>query len=253
MSSPIVFYDIPGKHPKYNAWSPNTWKTRYALAFKGLPFKTEYVEYPDIEALCKKIGAKPTDTKKDGSPHYTFPVIYDPNTKTVVEDSLNIARYLDKTYPDTPRLFPDNTHVLQNAFLAASGSAVMMPLFTVVILATCNNLNPRSEEYFRRTREVSFSKALEDFVPAGEEGAKRWKEVEEGFDKIASWFTDSDQSGPFVMGNIPSYADVDLASRLIWAKVVLGEDSEGWGKIKQWSGGRWEQHLKLMEKYENLA
>ena len=52
---------------------------RYALAFKGLPFRTEWVEYPDVEALCKKIGAKPTEKKDDGRDHYTFPVIYDPN------------------------------------------------------------------------------------------------------------------------------------------------------------------------------
>lgn len=228
-------------------------ETRYALSVKGIPFKTEFVEYPDIELVSKKIGAKPTGTKPDGTPLYTLPIIYDPNTKTVVEDSLNIARYLDKTYPSTPSLFPNNTHVLQNAFLDASRNPAMKQLFTVVILATWKNLNPVSAEYFRRTREIIFSKALEDFVPAGEEGEKRWKEVEEGYDKIASWFSASENDGPYVLGDTVSYADIELASRTIWAKIVLGEDSEGWARIKQWNGGRWAQHLKALEKYENLA
>ena len=82
---------------------------------------------------------------------------------------------------------------------------------------------------------------------------KRWKEAEEGFDKIASWFTASESSGPFVLGDIISFADIDLVARLIWAKVVLGEDSEEWGRITKWSGGRWERLLKAMEKYENLS
>lgn len=221
------------------------------MAIKDIPFKTEYVEYPDIESVCKKIGAKPTGAKADGTPFYTLPVIYDSNTKTVVEDSLNIAKYLDKTYPNTPRLFPHNTHVLQTAFLDASRVPVMKHLFPIVVLPIYNNLNPVSAEYFRKTREAALGKALEDVFPAGEEGEKLWKEVEEGHNKIASWFKDS--SGPFVMGDIVSYADIELASRLMTVKILLGEDSEGWVRIKRWNGGRWVEHLKAMEKYENLA
>lgn len=128
-----------------------------------------------------------------------------------------------------------------------------MQLFALVVLPTHNTLNPASAEYFRRTREGLFNKKLEDCCPAGDEGVKRWKEAEEGFDKIASWFTASESSGPFVLGDIISFADIDLVARLIWAKVVLGEDSEEWGRITKWSGGRWERLLKAMEKYENLS
>ncbi|CAL1712297.1 unnamed protein product [Somion occarium] len=253
MSEPIIFYDIPGKHPKYKGWSPNTWKTRYALAFKGLPFKTEWVEYPDIESVSKELGVNPTGTKKDGSPLYTLPLIYDPNTKTTVVDSLEIARYLDKAYPDAPALFPKNTRTLQTAFLAAIGAIVMGPLFTTIILATCNNLNPRSAEYFRSTREDLFGKKLEEHVPEGGEGTKRWKETQEAFNKLASWLDANEGSGAFVMGETISYADIDIASRLIWTKIVLGEDSNEWGRFKIWNDGRWDQFLKSLEKYEVLS
>ena len=169
-----------------------------------------------------------------------------------MEDSLNIADYLDTTYPDTPPLFPGNTRVLQNGFIEAT-SAARMQLYILIVLAAHNNLNPASAEYFRRTREDLYNKKLEDFVPAGDEGEKQWKEAEEGFDKIASWFSSSENSGPFVMGNVISFADIDLAARLMWAKVVLGENSEGWGRITKWNGGRWERLLDSMEKYADLS
>ena len=77
MVEPIVFFDIPSL-AKGKAWSPNTWKVRYVrdlelivigtdavlrrfcLNIKNIPYKTVWVEFPDIENLCKKIGAEAT-------------------------------------------------------------------------------------------------------------------------------------------------------------------------------------------------
>ncbi|KAI0682851.1 hypothetical protein BC835DRAFT_807562, partial [Cytidiella melzeri] len=83
MPDPIIFYDIDSSKPG-RAWSPNTWRTRYALNYKGIPYRTEWVEYPDIEPLCKKIGGSATAKKEDGRDHYTLPMIYDPSTGEVV-------------------------------------------------------------------------------------------------------------------------------------------------------------------------
>ncbi|KAK7682716.1 hypothetical protein QCA50_014099 [Cerrena zonata] len=253
MSAPIVLYDIPGRNPKYPAWSPSTWRTRYALAFKGLPFRTEWIEYPDIEPTCKKLGAKHTRTRLDGTPVYTVPVISDPNTETAVEDSLNIAKYLDMTYPDTPRLFPDNTFVLHSAFTEFL-EPITRSFVPNTILAVCDNFSPISAEYFRRVQEQTFGVVLEDLVPSDEESKmNKWNEARDGFDKIAGWFEKSGNNGSFVMGDTITYADIDLVSRLIWVKIVMGEESEAWVRIAQWNGGRWQQHLKLMQKYENLS
>ena len=226
---------------------------RYALAVKGLPFKTEWVEYPDIEPICKKLGAKHTRLKPDGTPNYTLPVIYDPNTKTVVEDSLKIARYLDQTYPNTTRLFPENTFVVQTAFMAIM-DPITLSLLPVALLPIYNNLNPRGADFFRKAREKIFKQPFEDWVPKDEEGrAKPWKEMEEGLGKVARWFAESDNTGPYVMGDTLSYADIDLASRFVWLRVVYGEESEEWGKIRRMDNGRWVDHLKLMGKYEVLS
>lgn len=215
---------------------------RYALAFKGLPFRTEWVEYPDVEALCKKIGAKPTEKKDDGRDHYTFPVIYDPNTDRVIEDSSNIARYLEKTYPDTPRLFPKGSNALQRAFEAAMGEIVNPPTFMIYIHATAANLFEPSQKYFKETRDGLF--------PAPEENESNWKKSEEAFKLVSSWLERNDGSGPYVMGETPSYADFIVMSRLVWAKALFGVESAEWARISSWEGGKWADYAKLFEEYE---
>ena len=98
-----------------------------------------WVEYPDVEPLCKKIGAAPTGTKgADGSPLYTLPTIYDPNTKTAVSDSSKIVRYLDATYPSSgPTLLPAELDALQ-----AQGALTRSSCFPSI-------LNPPDHHHYR--------------------------------------------------------------------------------------------------------
>jgi Glutathione S-transferase, N-terminal domain len=98
----VTLYDVPTTQQK--PWSPNTWKTRYSLNYKGLPFRTEWVEYPDIAGIYCNNEPKvpPTEISKDGSPYYSLPLIKDDTSGTpvFVAESFEIAKYLDKTYPD---------------------------------------------------------------------------------------------------------------------------------------------------------
>ena len=92
---------------------------RLTLNYKGLPFKTVWVEYPDIARVSKEVGFKPSGTWPDGSPMYTLLAIFDPNTSTALADSDAITRYLDATYPDTPRVIPEGTEAFHAATAAA--------------------------------------------------------------------------------------------------------------------------------------
>lgn len=225
----------------------------FALNFKGLKYKTEWVEYPDIKGVCKDRGARPTTVKSDGvTPHYTLPVIFDPATKTVLEDSTAIAEYLDKTYPDLPRLYPAGTRGLQAAFESAIASTCSTPLYQIVVLATWANLPPRSQEYFRRTREASSGKRLEDFLPEGDAGEQKWKDLESGMAKVAGWFKASGDK-PFLGGDVPLYADFQLAARFIWAKMVLGTDSTIWKRIAALDDGRWDRYLNQFDKWATVV
>ncbi|RDB16096.1 Glutathione S-transferase-like protein ustS [Hypsizygus marmoreus] len=249
MSNVITFYDIPSTLPG-KAWSPNTWKTRYSLNFKGLPYKTVWVEYPDIAELSKKLGIAPTSEGPNG-PSYTLPAIYDPTTGTALAESTAIAEYLDKTYPDTPQLLPPGSHSLQHVFISAY-MPTLAPLWQFALPATNKILNPRSEEYFRRTREATFGKTLEDLVPSGAAREVEWAKVKSGYDVVDGWLQKNKASGPYFLGKEHTFADFVVASFTIWLKKIWGEDSPEWKDIKTWNEGRWDAFLKELEKYETI-
>ncbi|KAG5652515.1 hypothetical protein H0H81_004745 [Sphagnurus paluster] len=242
MSKPITFYDIPSKVAD-QTWSPNTWKTKH-----GLPFETVWVEFPDIAAVSKRIGALPTDNKH----YYTLPAIHDPNTGRTIADSVLIAEYLDATYPNTPKLFPPGTRVLQLAFIDAFMPR-LPPFFPFVALPTTNILNPVSEAYFRSAREKDFGTTLEQVAPTGTAGEEHWAKVKEGLDVVNGWLEKGKADGPFVLGKEPAFVDFFLASYIQWLKVIWDEDSVHWKDISSWHGGRWVALVKALEKYETAV
>ncbi|KAJ7616184.1 hypothetical protein DFH06DRAFT_1107936 [Mycena polygramma] len=248
MSASIVFYDIPSTLPS-KSWSPNMWKTRYALNFKGIPYKTVWLEYPEIEPLCREIGAAPTSNKPDGRPHFTLPVIHDLSTGAVVSDSTKIAVYLDATYPDKPMLMPAGTIGLHRAFEAAA-HALIMPLYPYALPASQTNLNPSSAAYFRRTREQARGKTLEDLAPKGEEDIVEWNKLKDGFGKIDEWIRANGEGSPFIIGEVLSYADMWVSAYVLWIKLILPEKFED---VKTWHQGRWAKLLQEMEKYETVV
>ncbi|RDX53391.1 hypothetical protein OH76DRAFT_1399301 [Lentinus brumalis] len=218
---------------------------RFSLNIKGIPYRTVWVEYPDIAALSKQIGVGPTSTNEDGSPLYTLPAIYDPNTRTAVADSVAIARYLDQTYPSSgPSLIPKETDALHMAFIQAFRDVFFVNAGQLVLPATCAQLNPRSEAYFRQTREEMYNAKLEDLAPAGsEKRAQHWKGFEKALHTVKEWLGADGTEKVHVMGDRVSFADVVVASYLIWIKLVLGPESKEWADMMKWDGGYWERFM----------
>ena len=223
---------------------------RYCLNIKGIPYKTVWVEYPDIAPVLKEIGATPSSTDADGAPHYTLPTIYDPNTKTVVTESAAIARYLDRTYPSPATLIPKETDALHEAFTQTFRTVFMTDLLQIGLPATCAQLNPRSAEYFRRTRERWYNAKMEEFAPEGsEKRAKHWKAVEDALHMFKGWLEADGTKKLFFTGDKIAYADITVASFLLWIKVVCGEDSKEWKDVMQWDGGHWAKFMGEFDKY----
>ncbi|KAJ7053905.1 hypothetical protein C8F01DRAFT_1235495 [Mycena amicta] len=73
--SPILLYDVACDFPA-QTMSPNVAKIRYALNYKGLSFKTIWVDLSELQSLYKKLGAKST---AEAGVRYTVPVIHDTN------------------------------------------------------------------------------------------------------------------------------------------------------------------------------
>ncbi|KAH7903173.1 hypothetical protein BJ138DRAFT_1021055, partial [Hygrophoropsis aurantiaca] len=161
---PIVLYDLESTVPGL-CWSPNTARIRFALSYKGLPFTTVWVAYTDIETKLKAMNAKPTGLKSDGSDLYTLPAIDDPNTGTFMCDSLPIAIYLDKTYPTTPRFFPEHTNALTEIF-STNFYATIWPILPCMCARVSKLLDPQNTEFFSKEREAAFGIKWKDFDPA---------------------------------------------------------------------------------------
>lgn len=230
-----------------------------ALNYKGLVYRTEWVEAPDIEALLRSLGVEPNSPTAYAP--YTLPAIYDPRTRTTVMDSAKIATYLDKTYPDTPDLLPPTTRVLQHAFIDALNSTVQQP-FAMLALDPClEKLNPPSHAYWRKKLEGIFGRKLEDLSPPGsEQRAQQWAAVEKGLSTMASWFLAAGDDRLLLLGGGADgrdspicHADTAIAAFLIYARFVLGEQSEEWRRVEMLDNGRWKHYLDYFEKWADAS
>ncbi|KAF9484208.1 hypothetical protein BDN70DRAFT_872912 [Pholiota conissans] len=223
---------------------------RYVLNLKGIPYKTEWVEYPDIESRWKELGIPHTSLKPDGSPFYTVPAIHDPSTGVYLSESIDIAEYLDKTYPDTPCMFPHNTLGLLSPFNDLVGS-YLAALWQFIVPVVCVRLNPASQGYFRTTREAIFGKNMDDVVPKGDLVTTEWAKVKEGMGKVDVLY--SKTNGPYLMGDALSWGDVVVAAHLAFMRAIWGEDSQEWRDISSWHDGRWKRVVDDFEKYATVV
>ncbi|KZT34023.1 hypothetical protein SISSUDRAFT_1053431 [Sistotremastrum suecicum HHB10207 ss-3] len=252
----ITFYDIPSRAPS-GTWSPNAWKTRFALGFKGVPHKTQWVEFPDVAQTIKAINGAPTSKLPDGSDFYTLPVISDPNvpgkTPTVISDSWNIALYLDKHFPSAPLLIPPGTAILQEIYTEKVEELFLAPAAGLIVSLVPSVLNEGSLDYFIKTREFVFGKKLEELAPVGPVRDAALKGLEANLGKIAGLLDKYGEGREqlFIAGDEAIYADLLFAAFLEWIKIVA--EKEVWSHIKTWHGGRWERFLTTVEqKYGQL-
>ncbi|KAG2138644.1 uncharacterized protein EDB93DRAFT_720964 [Suillus bovinus] len=242
---PLILYDIPSQLPG-SYWSPNTSKPRFVLSYKELPFETVWVEYPNIAPVLKGLGLTPKK-RLDGSDIYTVPVLNDPNTGALIDESLEIAAYLEKTYPTKP-IFPHGSHMLIRVFDSAYLDDTQ-PIVKLIYVRVAEILNPVSAEFFRRTRSERLQLPWEEFSPEGPKRDKDWAYLEQGFNKGEALWVKSGRE--WVMGDTFSYADIIVASRLFWYKRVLKEDE--WARISSWNGGRWARVLDKVQQECHLS
>ena len=220
---------------------------RFTLNYKGLPYKTEWLEFPDIESKCKEMGIAPTRNTPDGTPLYTLPAIWDPSTKTGVSESYRIAEYLDRTYPDTPRVLFDGIEEYTQIMSGSAGLPEFKSLALFVMPFVLPHLNPVGQEYYRRTREQWFGKKWEDILPTGKAREEAWAQVKKGFDIVDALF--QKYGGPFARGEQISFVDISLGASLYGFRFLWGEDSEFWKELSGWNDGRWGKHVEKIEKY----
>ncbi len=191
----IKFYDLCGRDAK--RFSPYGWRTRMALAHKGLGYDLELVKFTE-------------KSKLDFSGQKLVPVIVDGDR--VVHDSWAIAEYLEDAYPDRPSLFggPAGRGMAKaiNAFVNTTIQPLLAPLIIADIL---DHVDPADLDYFDGSRQQRFG------LPLAEVQADRDRKVD-GFRKALEPYRVVVAGQPFVGGIAPTYADYVLFGTLQWAR-----------------------------------
>ncbi len=142
----IIMHDLAGADPALR-FSPYCWRTRIALAHKGLAVETIPWRFTEKAALAFSGQGR-------------VPVIRDGDR--VVSDSWAIADYLEASYPDRPSLFGGETGRAHARFINAWADGVMLGGIARLILRDLLDVvAPQDRAYFRESREARFGMTLE--------------------------------------------------------------------------------------------
>lgn len=189
----IVLYELCGADDL--RFSPYCWRTRLALAQKGLDYTTEPVRFTDKPKIAFSGQGR-------------VPVIDDGGK--VVFDSWTIAEHLEDAYPDRPTLFP-GARGRQYAKMTQDWMNALHPeIVRSIIFDIYSRLDPADHVYFRESREKLLGGKLED-IQAGREQSR--EHFRDGFASMRAHLMDQ----PFVSGAAPAYADFIVFGSLKWA------------------------------------
>jgi glutathione S-transferase len=194
----ITLYDLAGADPA-RRFSPNCWRTRMALAHKGLVVDAVPWRFTDKDAIAF-------------SGQGAVPVIVDDGRCVV--DSWEIARYLEEAYPDRPSLFGGKAGVTPIRFIQAWTERVLQPGVGRMIMADIFAiLHEKDRAYFRETREKRFGMALEAVSADREERLPAFRQSLEPLRVVLT-------GAPYLGGESPNYADYVVFGAFQWARCV---------------------------------
>ncbi|KAI0441146.1 putative glutathione S-transferase [Xylaria telfairii] len=236
-ASKIVLFDLGSSGPQNKAWNLNAWKTRFLLNYKGLDYKTEWLEYPNIKPRLQ--GHFPEDTNL-----YTVPTAIMPDG-TYIMDSWNIAKAIEKDYP-SPSLHLDSPLREKVEGHLATGREALKPIYAANIvrrlLKECNHA------YWHETRSKAIGMPLDQFEKEQGGDGKPYKAAAPHFQAVTAILKE-DPSGPFFMGSTVSYTDFIWAGFLIFCRRI-GDDV--FQSVLE-STGDGAAHLKLLGALERWS
>jgi glutathione S-transferase len=180
--------------------SPYVWRTRYALAHKGLSFETVPVGFTEIPQAV-------------GGRFKTVPFIED--GELGVGDSWEIAGYLDRTYATHRPLFSGPAEVaMVRLFDTWFSMEVMRGMFRVYALNIHDAARPEDRGYFRQSRE-KFLKGvtLEAFTA---DRVSQLSAVRDALNPLRHYLS----RAAFLGGDAPNYADYIALGAFRWVASV---------------------------------
>jgi glutathione S-transferase len=189
-------YELVGTDPA-RRFSPFCWRSRMALAHKGLD--ADIVPWRFTEnARLTALGGK------------TVPILID--GEATLTDSWDIALHLDRAYPQAPALFqgPPETY----RFIGAWTDMVLhLGVAKLIVSDIVPLLGPGEAAYFTESREKRFGMPLAQ-VTAGREA--RLPEFRASLAPLRRTLG----MQPFLGGATPDYADYTVLGGFMWARSV---------------------------------
>jgi glutathione S-transferase len=194
----ITLWELQGRDGR--RYSLFSWRTRLALAHKGLQFDTRPVCLVDKEAIAFS-GGKTVPVIKDG--------------ETVVRDSWKIAEYLEERYAQAPSLFGDAVGRGVTATFVAWVDRALIPAMMQAIASDIHaRVDPKDDAYFRETMVEGMLKTTLEGARAGAEQALG--RLQRAVEPLQAAL----KRQPFVAGAHAAYADYALFSVFQWARVM---------------------------------
>lgn len=196
MSDKIVLYELAASDG--TRFSPFCWRTRWGLHHKGLEIESVQIGFPDIGQL--------------GGKRRTVPAIRIGDT--FVEDSWDIAEFLDERFPDRPPLFGCPMAKGTARFVECFTDKVIHPtMLRLVSRDVFDLMSPYDQDYFRRTREVMLGATLE-------EAQAQREQVVQAFRKAIHPIRLTLQRQPWLGGDAPGHADYIVLAAFQWGRLA---------------------------------
>ena len=161
-----------------------------ALNYKGIPYKTQWLEYPEIAPTFKALDIPPNPERTP----YTIPTIRIGDK--YVMDSRKIADELEKQYPSPP-LHLDSPMLpkVEEICSVRGGLAGLLAVFAPKVPGAI--LNDASRPYWVAAREKQMGMSLAD-LEKEKGGEKGWETVVPFLKELGNILREKE--GPFVLG-----------------------------------------------------
>lgn len=193
----LVLYELGGLEDR--RYSQFSWRTRLALAHKGLGVEYRPVQISDKAAIAF-------------SGQLNVPILVDGDATVV--DSWRIAEYLEDKFTELPSLFGGSAGRGLARFVNGWVDRQVVPAAVPLIVCDVGDcLETADAEHLRAFMEKTFRTTFDDMREQREQKKPAWKRL---LDPARTAL----KAQPFLSGAAPAYPDYILFSVFQWARIV---------------------------------
>jgi glutathione S-transferase len=192
----LILYELAGGDPALR-FSPHCWKTRMALAHKGLEAERIPWRFSEKETIAFSGQGMVPVLVHDGE---------------IICDSWQIALHLEERFPDRPSLFGGAEAMALARFINGwADTTLSAAIARVTLLDIHDRVHDVDRAYFRTSREQRFGRSLEEVAADRPANLAALRQALLPLRRALA-------AGDFLAGPAPAYADYCVFGMLMWAR-----------------------------------